>query len=283
MGHFFRPRATNKKAGSRARFRAERAWRARQSNPSPLLQIRGQLCCRVPVQQPECALHPGDSGCRHLHRTRAEQRHFRRGRLIAAAHHKPDLTRPVDHRQRETDSLRWRFRCCSYRDHGAPFVRGGMFGKDRCHVAVWSHAEQADVENNVAKLSRVRLSCLIKVENAIAGRHLVYSIRIQPERLGKQVESLLSVPVWMISRHEPLVPPPKLDTRPVDRRVRSFATKPFIGSRGDPTAGECDLWDPEIPLDLGEAGHEAGGQSLRHLISSGMEQDFGTCRAHANS
>ena len=86
-----------------------------------------------------------------------------------------------------------------------------MLRKDRGDMPVWSHSQQADVEDNIVELSRVRLSGLIKVEAAVAGRHLVNSFGAQLERLGKHIKSLLGVPIWIVRGHESLVSPPKLD------------------------------------------------------------------------
>ena len=91
-----------------------------------------------------------------------------------------------------------------------------MFGKDRGHVTIRPHAEQADIEDHIAKLMRVRLGSLIQVEAAVAGRHFVNSIGVEREWFGKQVKGLLGIPVSIVRGHKPLVSPPQLDPRPVD-------------------------------------------------------------------
>jgi hypothetical protein len=48
----------------------------RSLNAATLLEIWGQLCSRVPIKQPKCALHPRDAGCRHLHRAGTKQSHL---------------------------------------------------------------------------------------------------------------------------------------------------------------------------------------------------------------
>ena len=86
-------------------------------------------------------------------------------------------------------------------------------------MAVWSHAEQADVEDDVVQLSGVRLGGLSSSRPpSLAG--------ISWTRSGfsasgaEQVKGLLGVPVSIISRHETFVAPPELDPRPVDGGVR---------------------------------------------------------------
>jgi hypothetical protein len=86
-----------------------------------------------------------------------------------------------------------------------------MLRKDRSNVAVWSHSQQANVEDDIVELSRVRLRGLIKVEAAVARRHLVNSIGAQLQRLAKHIKSLLGVPIWIVGGHESLVSPPELD------------------------------------------------------------------------
>ena len=78
-------------------------------------------------------------------------------------------------------------------------------------MAVWSHAEQADVEDDVVKLSGVRLGGLVELEAAVACRHLMDSVRVECQRCREQVKGLLGVPVGIISGHETFVAPPKLD------------------------------------------------------------------------
>src|SRR4029453_14008547 len=96
--------------------------------------------------------------------------------------------------------------------------------------------------------SRVRLGSLIEIESALAGGHFMDSIRVESEWRGKQVKGLLRVPVGMISGNEPFVAPPELDARPLDRGVRSFVRKFLVGPGGDPTTGEGELRNPEVPL-----------------------------------
>lgn len=91
-----------------------------------------------------------------------------------------------------------------------------MFGKDRGDVTIRPHPEQADIEDHIVELACVRLSGLIQVEAAVAGRHFVNSIGVQHQWLGKKVKGLLGIPVRIVRGHKPLVSPPQLDPRPVD-------------------------------------------------------------------
>src|SRR4029453_13931171 len=134
-----------------------------------------------------------------------------------------------------------------------------MLGKDRGDMAVWPHAEHADVEYDLAQLSGVRLGCLIEIEAPIACSHLMNSVRVQRKWRCKQVESLLRVPVGMLSGDKPFVAPPQLDPRPVDSRVRPFVGGLLIGPSGDPTTGERKLGNSEVPLNLSEPRHQARG------------------------
>ena len=60
------------------------------------------------------------------------------------------------------------------------------------------------------------ISRFVKIEAAIAGRHLVNAIWIKPQRLRKQVEGLFGVSVGIIGGHKSLVSPPELHAGPVD-------------------------------------------------------------------
>jgi hypothetical protein len=72
----------------------------------------------------------------------------------------------ITERVRLIRSRRWLGRG-SYGDD-IPFSVGrGVLGEDRGHMAVWSHAEQADIEDNIAKLAPVRFSGVVEVK---AGR-----------------------------------------------------------------------------------------------------------------
>ena len=102
-------------------------------------------------------------------------------------------------------------------------------------MAVWPHAEQADVENDIVQLAGVRLGRLIEIEATIACRHLMDSVRVQRKWRRKQVKSLLRVPVRMISGYEAFVAPPQLDPGPIDGGVR-----PFVGKVSDRPAWRSD-------------------------------------------
>ena len=107
-------------------------------------------------------------------------------------------------------------------------------------MAVWSHAEQADVEDGVVQLSRVRLRGLIKIEIAVTCRHLMDPVLVKRQR-RKLIEGLLGVAVSIISWHKTFVAPPQLDSRPVDGGIRAFAPESLVGPGGDPPTGEREL------------------------------------------
>ena len=56
--------------------------------------------------------------------------------------------------------------------------------------------------------------------------------------------------------------------------------QPAVRPVGDPTAGQGDLRNLEVPLLLGDPGEESGGKRLGHVVGAAMDQDLGTAHRY---
>ena len=204
-----------------------------------LLQVSGQLRCRVPINQPERAFDPRGPGSRHLHRARPSSAIF-----AAAALSAPLTTNHTSYDRLITGKVR--------------LIRsGGGFGEARTAITAPSAYEDGCSGKIDAtwpsgpmpsrQMSKTVSSSLARTRRRPGrdrGRRHLPASRGSGPGSAPAVPRADQGPAWRCAQHHQraqtfVAPPARLETS--RRRSSVLRSESLVGPRGDPPTGEREL------------------------------------------
>jgi glycine/D-amino acid oxidase-like deaminating enzyme len=246
----------------------------RGSGGEGAVEVGGELGGGRAVEQEQRALAAARPGRRHLDRARVGQRHAHRRRLGGPGRDDPDLLGGTDGRQRQRDPDRRRLRGAPHRHHGALVVERRHAGEQRRHVRFRAEPEHEDVERrHRAMIFRPGRGAQrggvpggrglrVVAVRAVRGRHRMDPARIDVDVVEQRRAGPGLVALGMPGRQEPLVAPPDVQVRPVDRVPHGGGGQLGQHRGADATARQHQRRRAPRRLHVDQPGHQPGGDDL---------------------